>query len=73
MPSGLVIETASSPPTTACPQGRIAFTRHEDYFSGRHKFTIAFDREDAGRFIAEAQEIPGALASLPGHGDVLCV
>ncbi|MFP5258830.1 MAG: type II toxin-antitoxin system HicB family antitoxin [Acidobacteriota bacterium] len=25
------------------------------------KFTIAFDREDDGRFIAEVQEIPGAL------------
>lgn len=26
------------------------------------KFTIAFDQEEDGRFIAEVQEIPGALA-----------
>jgi len=62
MPLGLVPETAPSPPTAAYPSGHIAFTRPEDYFDHMCKFTIAFDREEDGRFIAEVQEIPGALA-----------
>lgn len=62
MALGLVLETAHSPPTAACPQGHIAFTRPEDYLDCTCKFTIAFDREGGGRFLDEVQEIPGALA-----------
>jgi hypothetical protein len=54
-------DKASILPTAVCPEGHIAFTRPEDYFSCMCKFTIAFDREDDGQFIAKVQEIPGAL------------
>jgi len=49
-------------PITAYSGGHIAFTRPEDYFDCMCKFAIALNREDDGRFIAEVQEIPGALA-----------
>ena len=42
--------------------GRVAFARPHDYFDTMCKFTIAFDQEENGRFIAEVQEIPGTLA-----------
>jgi len=55
----------SVPPFTACPKGGINIIYQPEYFEGMFTFAIAIDRENAGWFIAEVQEIPGALADAP--------
>lgn len=62
MPLGVGLCLLLAPAFLSETVGCVAFAKPHDYFDTMCKFTIAFDPEEDGRFIAEVQEIPGALA-----------